>query len=264
MLNHYYIVVIIFFVSCNHRKHVSHNDFVLSDSLTHQSKLLLEKNKLDSASILINRALALDPENYVAYNNRACLKVKGNRPKEDVIQDYKIALKLKPNYEISIYSLANYYFEKEDYDNAIDFSNQFIELKKLEELGTKETQQIYIVKGVSEKYIDKFYDATINLHKALKLNLNNAWAHKELADCYAFENKDLALAIKEYTLAIKLDTNYCRAYLGRGNCFENTEPPAMNNATNDYKKALKIDPNLEDYYNTGSLLLKRLRSRNEE
>src|SRR4051812_29042199 len=90
-----------------------------STRLSHESKLLLQDNKIEEAETIVEKSIQLDPTNYVAYNNRAFTKFRQNKPKEEIIADYKKALQLKPNYDISLSSLTNYYFEIKDYENTI-------------------------------------------------------------------------------------------------------------------------------------------------
>ncbi len=91
--------------------------------LARQSDTLLKENKLDSAEILIDKALKIYPGNYIAYNNRAYIKIQQKKPQQEIINDYKKAIEVGPEYDIGLYSLANYYFLIYDYENTINISS---------------------------------------------------------------------------------------------------------------------------------------------
>lgn len=231
----------------------------MSIRLSVRSKYLLKKNDLDSAAILIEQALDLDPQNYIAYNNRAYLKLKENKTSNEIISDYKKALEINPNYDIANYSLANYYFEIEDYQNTIKGIDQLMKLP-IKELDTSLIKHAYFIKGQSHEYLAQYDKAIDTYLKILKDNPIDADIHKSLADCY-FYNHKIFEAIGEYTKAIEIDSKFYQAYLGRANCFENCYPEKTDLAIMDYSEALNINPNLKDYYFTNSPLLHNARKR---
>jgi tetratricopeptide (TPR) repeat protein len=121
-----------------------------SDSLNIRARFFLEKGKLDSAKVLIAQALELNPNNYAAYNNRAYLKWKEKRPSIEVVKDYELSLNLSPNYQVALYSLANYYFEVKDYRNALNTANDYIERSKTNDFDPSFMDQVVRIKEKSE------------------------------------------------------------------------------------------------------------------
>ncbi|MND96255.1 Tetratricopeptide repeat protein [compost metagenome] len=231
----------------------------MSIRLSVRSKYLLQKNDLDSAAILIEQALDLDPQNYIAYNNRAYLKFKENKISNEIISDYKKALEINPNYDIAIYSLANYYFDIEDYQNTIEGIDQLMKLP-IKELDSNLIKHAYFIKGQSHETLAQYDKAIETFLKILLHDPSDANAHKSLADCYFYDHK-IFEAIGEYTKAIEIDSNLYQAYLGRASCFENCYPEITDLAIKDYNEALNINPNLKDYYFTNSPLLQSARKR---
>lgn len=250
----YLILYLSFFTGCN-----TNDNEKESTRLTNESKTFLQNNKFDEAQIVIEKAIRLDPNNYAAYNNRAYLKIKQNKPSEDVLADLKKALEIKPNYEIALYSLANYYFEIKDYDKTIQNVNVYLKYAATENFDTKLKEHIYGISAES-KYMKKDFDnAIIDIKAALALDSTYAAAHKILGDCYFYKNS-VELAIKEFTIAIGLDSNYYQSYLARARSYESSKIPALLNlAEQDYRSAFKINPAAEDIYETNSPLFKKIK-----
>lgn len=96
-----------------------------SDSCNYRAGYFFETNQYDSASYAIEESLIWDSTNWAAYNNRAILKFHTGRPESEVVADFEKALDLKPDYEISLYSLANYYEEIKAYKKAVNACKQY-------------------------------------------------------------------------------------------------------------------------------------------
>lgn len=240
------------FLSCNNTENKKK-----SERLSNESKVLLEDNKLEEAQTIIQKSIELDPENYVAFNNRAYLKIKQNKSSEEILSDFRKALNLKPNYEISLYSLANYFHEIKDYKSAIENANIYLEYARRNKFDNKLIQHIYGLRGDAKYMSGKFDEAIPDLKTALKLDSTDAAAHKDLGDCY-FNNNLVETAIKEYTIAIALDSNYYQAYLARARSYESSKLPSlMILAERDYIRAFKINPFANDIYETNSPLFKK-------
>ena len=139
-------------MSCKNHEKVSKADWHLSDSLVHVSKSLLQQNKLDSAEILIERSIQLDPSNYEAFNNRAYLRNMQKRSSKEIIADYERALEINPFYDVATYSLANYYHSIEDWENTIKWTDRYFGLSQHKETDSL-IDNIYRIREDAEKYI---------------------------------------------------------------------------------------------------------------
>jgi tetratricopeptide (TPR) repeat protein len=254
-----FILAILFFTTCNTK-----NDAIESTRLSHESKILLQADKLDEAQIVIDKSIKLDPTNYVAYNNRAVLKIKQNQPQEEILADLKKALDIKPNYEISLSTLTNYFHSIEDYDKTIQSANVYLDYAAKQNFDPKLKQNIYALRGES-RYMKKDFDNAIKDCKtAIELDSTDAGSHKNLGDCYFYKNS-VDAAIKEFTIAIKLDSNYYQPYLARARSYESKKISALLVlAEEDYQAAFKINPAVEDIYETNSALFKKIRQSNKE
>jgi tetratricopeptide (TPR) repeat protein len=182
-----------------------------------------------------------------------------NKSKEEVIADYKKALEQKPNYEISLYSLTNYYFEIKDYENTITNANIYLDYSKKENFDTKLKQHIYAISGESKYMTGEFDNAIIDIKKALEIDSTKAESHKLLGDCYLYKNS-FTDALTEFSTALRLKSIYYQAYLARAKCYESLQTPkAMQLAEMDYQKAFEQNPKAEDIYQTNSPLFKKLK-----
>lgn len=242
--------------ACNNKQ-----DAKESTKLSNQSKILIQDNKLDEALQIVEKSIQLDPTNYAAYNNRAYINTEKNKSSEQVLSDYYKALSIKPGYDISLYSLTNYYFSIKNYDSTIARANIYFDYANKYNFDKKLTQHIYAIRGESKYMLTKFDDAILDLDKAIELDSLKAGSYKLLGDCYLYKNS-VERAIKELTKAIQLDSNYYQAYLGRAKCYEKLNTSKfLTLAEQDYKTAFQINPDAEDIYETNSKLfiqIKRL------
>lgn len=253
-----FIFAILFFATCNTR-----NNATESTRLSSESKRLLEENRLEEAQIVLEKSIELDPTNYVAYNNRAFLKIKQNKPSKEILADLKKALEIKPDYEISLSTLTNYFHSIKDYDKTIQCANVYLDYAAKQNFDPRLTQHIYGLRGES-RYLKRDFDNAIKDCKtAIELDSTDAGSHKIIGDCYFYKNS-VDAAIKEFTIAIKLDSNYYQPYLARARSYESKKMPALLFlAEKDYQAAFTINPAVEDIYETNSVLFRKIKQSNK-
>ncbi|GAB2806100.1 tetratricopeptide repeat protein [Ferruginibacter profundus] len=230
-----------------------------STRLSKESKTLIQNNKLAEALQAVEKSIQLDPTNYAAYNNRAYINSKMNKPAKEVLADYYKALSINPGYDISLFSLTNYYFSAKNYDSTIARANIYLLYASQYNFDKKQTQHIYAIRGESE-YMLGGYDAAIpDINKAIELDSADAGAYKLLGDCYLYKDS-VDRAIKAFTTAIQLNSNYYQAYLGRAKTYEKLNTAKyVSLAAQDYKTAFIINPLAEDIYATNSPLFKKIK-----
>jgi tetratricopeptide (TPR) repeat protein len=236
-----FIVIFCILFSFGCHPQISKTDEGKSFILASQSEFLLKTDKIDSAAALITAALKLYPGNYVAYNNRAYLKIKQKKPQQEIINDYKKAIELSSDYPIAIYSLANYYFSINDYKNTITTSSKYLSLQLSRDLDFATIEQTYRITGIAEERLLQFDNAIIDLKKSIAINPNDKGSHKELAECYYYGSNDIPAAIAEFTKALEIDRTYYQAYYGREKCYRNNKPPLTRQAVSDSINAEKYD-----------------------
>jgi Tfp pilus assembly protein PilF len=146
-----YILVIVIY-SCSSKPGISKHDAKKSNELTQQSKAFLDNNQLDSAEVYLSEALKFDPENYAAFNNRAILKFKLNKPNDAIVKDFNKSIEINPHYDVALASLANYYFEIKDYVNTVKACNNFISHSRKTQIDKSQIEHIYAIKETAQNY----------------------------------------------------------------------------------------------------------------
>jgi len=121
----YFLFILVLLLSCGSHENPESFNKKKSDSLNLKAYYFLNVNNFDSAKYFIDQALLLDSTNFGAYNNRAVVNFRVNGESKKIIEDFETALKIKPGYEIALFSLANYYDEIRDYKKALEASNRY-------------------------------------------------------------------------------------------------------------------------------------------
>ncbi|WP_414549605.1 tetratricopeptide repeat protein [Anabaena sp. CCY 0017] len=169
--------------------------------------------------------------------------------------------------------LAEECFNKGDYESAIAYCNQALELKAnnakaynargacRSHLGDEQgaiddyTQAIniapnyataYCNRGACRSHLGNKQGAIDDYTQAININPNFTYAYYNRGvSCSALGNKQGA--IDDYTQAINIDPNFAYAYCNRG--YTRYELGDKQGAIDDYTQAINIDPNFANAYN---------------
>jgi hypothetical protein len=178
------LISIFFLTACQSKKTTYEHNSAKSGLLILRSNSFFKINKLDSAKYYINQALLLDSLNCGAYNNRAILKFKENRPSNEVIFDFETSLRLCPGFETALYSLANYYYEIKDYKKVIKACNSYelqsdkidsIHIREINGLNSIALQKQKLIGNISISQAVSFYDSvnsTLESANSLQMRFN--------------------------------------------------------------------------------------------
>lgn len=230
-----------------------------SFDLARQSDLEIKAKNFDSASVLIAKALAIDSNNYIAYNNRAYLKIHQNKPPQEVIDDYKKALAIAPEYAIATYSLANYYFDSKDYRNTIKWANRYLLFQLSQQLDSELIENTYNKLAISEENLLQFNKAVIDFKKAIQINPANKYSHFGLGECYYYGSNNITAALAEFTKALDIDSTYAEAYIEREKCDRNSKPPFLKQAESDAINANRYETKSKNKNDTMSKAFEKAR-----
>ena len=130
------------------------------------------------------------------------------------------------------YEIANNYFDKGQYDKAIENYNMAILLNPI-------FSEAYFGRALSF-YKMKDYDKAIkDYSKAIELDPKNPIIYNNRGDAY-YRKQNYTEAIKDYDKAIMLNQNYMKAYYNRGLCYASLE--AYDKAIEDFKMVTKLKP----------------------
>jgi tetratricopeptide (TPR) repeat protein len=230
-----------------------------SFNLARQSDVEIKAKNFDSAAILIAKALAIDSNNYIAYNNRAYLKSKQNKPPQEIIDDYRKALAIAPEYAIATYSLANYYFEAKDYQNTISLANRYLSFQLSQQLDQELIENTYCKLAKSEENLLQFDQAVIDFKKAIQINPANKYSHFGLGECYYYGSNNISAALEEFTKVLDIDSTYAAAYIEREKCDRNSKPPLLKQAESDAINANRYETKSKNKNDTTGRVFEKAR-----
>lgn len=216
------------------------------------------------------RAIALDKENYKAYNNRANAEACLNFINE-ALNDYNKAVEIKSDFSDAYFNrgLINYNLQNipeaiEDYTKAIEANNNnyqalnnrgnaFNLLGKYElaledfssSLKIMEHANTYFNRGLTKENLSDLEGAKEDYTKALEMQNDNGSILKKRALVH-FQMNELEQSYDDYFKALSIDNNDIEALLGLGNI----ESRKNNNveAINYFTKACDIDENCDVAY----------------
>ena len=234
-----------------------------------------------NSETLFRHAARVTRNNYLAYNNLGFYL--SNRGKtEEAIENYRAALKIKPDYDDAWnnlgYALAaqkNYAEAIQCYEQALKFRPNHIEVHNnlgnaLSDIGRIDEaipHYEFVLKakpdhadahnnyGVVLAMKGQFDSAIDHFHAALRYKPDYASAHSNLGNTYAMQHK-LEEATAEYQQSLKLNPNDAQAHNNLGNVY--AEQGKLEEAAREYEQALKMNAdNPEAHFNLGVVLVRR-------
>ena len=160
-----------------------------------QGREALSQNRVDEAIEFFNRALQVDPQDQLSYNNRGvAYKRKGLYDK--AIEDFNRALEIKPDYVLPLVNRGIARHKKGDLDGA--YQDLTLAIKK-----SKRESVAYTALGMVEKDKGDLDHAIKTLRQAIALNKKNIPAYQTLGQIYEKQG-NIEKAIAEYTKVIDL------------------------------------------------------------
>jgi tetratricopeptide (TPR) repeat protein len=183
-----------------------------------------------------DKALTVDPTNSSIYNYRGQAYSK-TKNYESAIRDYSNAITLdqnNPQYYNNrgkAFKATGHHQEAvSDYTAALDLDPKYKE-------ALENRAESYRVLGEKEKALQD-YDQLIQLNPQAQVHFERAVLEHNL--------EQYALAIGDYSRAIRLQPNFPKAYNGRGLCHQASGN--LPSAISDFTKAIQQDPAFADAY----------------
>jgi len=195
-------------------------------------------NNLSKAIANYDKAILLDPDNALAYNNRGLARFDQGQLGA-AIADYDQAIQLSPDLAGAYNNRGNTRFEQGKLDAAIADYDQAIQLDPDDAI-------VYDNRGSARKAQGKLAEAIADYDQAIQLNsaYANAYNNRGLA---RFDQGKLAEAIADYDQAIQLKPDYAYAYNNRG--LARFDQGKLEKAIADYDQAIQLNPDLAEAYN---------------
>ncbi len=141
------------------------------------------------------------------------------------------------------YDLAEEYFDRRDYEKAIENYNMAILLNPL-------FSEAYFGRALSYYKLKEYDKAIADYTKTLELDPKNPIIYNNRGDSY-YRKGDFVAAIKDYDKAIMLNPNYMKAYYNRGLCYASLEQ--YDKAVEDFSKVIELRPDFAEAYHLRGL-----------
>ncbi len=156
----------------------------------------------DRAIAAYNEAIELNPNDYDAYNSRACAyDEQGEYDK--AIQNYNRAIELNPN-DADIYNNRGV-----AYYNISDIHRAFLDYNQAIKLNPNDPK-VYVNRGVAYRKTGDYDKAIADYNQAIKLNPDFVEAYNNRGVVY-YDIGDINRAIADFKKAMKINPNYVSA-----------------------------------------------------
>lgn len=217
------------------------SSYAQSKQLVVKAKALVESMHSEQALALLNKAIALEPTNALAYFYRGEAIRTSSGEVGDINlakADYETAIKFNPSLEEAYCSLAMLYSESGNNDMAF---------KTIDRLPKKTTKSSSVHSALAEIYaVSQRYDSAISEYTWLlksEPNRQDFWRNRGI--CYAALKKYL-LAIADYNALIALNKHDTHSLRLRASAYEHLG--RWSDAAADYQRIAIIEPKNDTGY----------------
>ncbi len=232
------------------------NILVLSPNYsTDYAKLAYAENELgehDKAIEDYTKAIALDNEDIICYNNRAEAYFANKNYKEAVNDWHKYMMEENNQESIDIwvdyFKLAYAEYKIEEYDNALNHYSVYLK-------NNPNDSNAYNNRGIIWKNKEEYDKAIEDYTKAIALDNEDIMYYNNRAEAY-FANKNYKEAVNDYNKVLELDPEYEIDYFKLADAEDEIEE--YDNALVHYSIYIKDNPNNSDAYNNRGCVYEQL------
>ena len=190
----------------------------------------VEAGAAEAALADYGEALALDPSNALAYNQRG-LALESFERYDDALADYTQAVALDPGNATTLANRANALLVLDRADEALSGFNAALE--------HAEDALIYNGRGLARQALGQYDEAVADYTQAITLDADFAEAYFNRGLLYHDQLGNRRGAMTDYNRAIRLDETMADAFIARGNLNLDLEHP--DKALEDFDRALELD-----------------------
>jgi len=144
---------------------------------------------------------------------------------------------------MSYYQIANDFFEKGDYEKAIENYNMAILLNPV-------FSEAYFNRALCYYQLKNYDKSIADYSKAAELDPKNPNIYNNKGDAF-YRKQDYASAIKDYDKAVMLNPNYLKALYNRALSYASLED--YDKAVDDFTKVVKLKPDFAEAYHLRGL-----------
>lgn len=141
------------------------------------------------------------------------------------------------------YQIGNDYYERGDYEKAIENYNMAILLNPI-------FSEAYFNRALSYYQLKNFDRSLTDYAKSADLDPNNPIIYNNRGDAY-YRKQDFQGAIKDYDKAVTLNSNYLKAYYNRGLSYASLEE--YDKAVTDFTKVIELKPDFAEAWHLRGL-----------
>jgi SpoVK/Ycf46/Vps4 family AAA+-type ATPase len=141
------------------------------------------------------------------------------------------------------YQIGNDYYEKGDYERAIENYNMAILLNPV-------FSEAYFNRALSYYQLKNFDKSVADYTKSAELDPQNPIIYNNRGDAF-YRKQDFQSAIKDYDKAISLNPNYLKAFYNRGLSYASVEE--YEKAVEDFSKVIQIKADFAEAYHLRGL-----------
>ncbi|XP_006152426.2 tetratricopeptide repeat protein 6 [Tupaia chinensis] len=195
------------------------------------------KGRYSKAILNCNEAIRICPESVRAYLYRGVLKYY-NKAYKLAITDLNIAVNMDKNNYVAFYNRALCYTKIKEFQMAlIDYG-----IVLLLDAGKTVTLNTFINRGLIYRELEQYAFALEDFKQAAVLSQTDVNLCHATAMCH-HRIKEFEEAVDFFTWALKINSHFLDAYVGRGNSYmEYGHDEATKQAQKDFLKALHLDP----------------------
>nr|XP_048271664.1 tetratricopeptide repeat protein 6 isoform X1 [Myodes glareolus]XP_048271666.1 tetratricopeptide repeat protein 6 isoform X1 [Myodes glareolus] len=195
------------------------------------------KGRYSKAILNCNEAIRLYPESVRAYICRGVLKYY-NRSYKLAITDLTTAVNMDKNSYPAFYNRALCYTKIKEHEMALrDYG-----IVLLLDAGERITLNTFINRGLIYAQLKQYGFALEDFKQAALISETSVSLFQATAMCH-HRIKEFEGAVDFFTRAVKINTRFLDAYIGRGNSYmEYGQDDGLKQAQKDFLKALHIDP----------------------
>ncbi len=141
------------------------------------------------------------------------------------------------------YQLGNDFYEKADYEKAIENYNMAILLNPI-------FSEAYFNRALCYYQLKNFDKSIVDYSKAAELDPPNSIIYNNRGDAY-YRKQDYKEAVKDYDKAIQLNPNYLKAFYNRGLSYASIEE--YEKAIEDFSKVIQLKEDFAEAYHLRGL-----------
>ncbi|MFH0793920.1 MAG: tetratricopeptide repeat protein [bacterium] len=211
---------------------------------------LIKIKQWEEAQVMLNRELAVNPSNYDAFCELGDLLLNGAKYQE-AVETFERATRVSPEKYRAYLGAGKAYRKLEKYDEAIKDLDEVLSVEPDHQVALLEKGQVLKAQHQDADARELFHQVVQKLRGKQERTPDE---ERLLAEALNRRGEmELLLerprsAIQDFEDSLKTDTENAQAHDNMGQAYERLSPPNYQEAENQFKKALTMDPSNPNFY----------------